>query len=95
VKSTNLRNKPVDRRRLSAEDRQSYQPGNRAGAVAKARARKGQLAWNNKVNVGKQEQKPGTGGHGPRGIELQQARLREKGAELDRAKQLRNEKPSF
>ena len=94
MKSTNLRNKPVDRRRLSAEDRQSYQPGNRAGAVAKARARKGQLAWNNKVNVGKQEQKPGTGGF-TQGIAMQQARLREKGAELDRAKQLRNEKPSF
>ena len=63
-------------------------------AVSKARARKGQLAWNNKVNVGKQEQKPGTGGF-TQGISMQQARLREKGAELDRAKQLRNEKPSF
>ncbi len=94
MKSTNLRNKPVDRRRLSAEDRQSYKPGNRALAVSKARARKGQLAWNNKVNVGRQEQKPGTGGL-TQGRAMQQARLREKGAELERAKELRNEKPSF
>jgi len=94
VKSTNLRNKPVDRRRLSAEDRQSYQPGNRALAVSKARARKGQLAWNNKVNLGRQEQKPGTGGF-TQGISMQQARLREKGAELERSKQLRNEKPQY
>ena len=94
MKSTNLRNKPVDRRRLSAEDRQSYKPSNRMSAVAKARARKGQLAWNNKVNVGRQEQKPGTGGF-TQGISMQQARLREKGAELERSKELRNEKPSF
>ena len=93
MKSTNLRNKPVDRRRLSAEDRQSYQPGNRALAVSKARARKGQLAWNNKVNVGRQEQKPGTGGF-TQGIAMQQSRLREKGAELERSKQLRNETAS-
>ena len=94
MKTTNLRNKPVDRRRLSAEDRQSYQPSNRMSAVAKARARKGQLAWDNKVNVGRQERKPGTGGF-TQGISMQQARLREKGAELERAKQLRNEKPSY
>lgn len=94
MKSTNLRNKPVDRRRLSAQDRESYQPSNRAGAVAKARARKGQLAWNNKVNVGRQEQSPGTGGF-TQGIAMQQQRLRDKGAELERAKELRNEKPSY
>ena len=94
MKSTNLRNKPVDRRRLSAADRQSYQPSTRASAVAKARARKGQLAWDNKVKLGRQEQKPGTGGF-TQGLAIQQQRLREKGAELDRAKQLRNEKPSY
>ena len=62
MKSTNLRNKPVDRRRLSAEDRTSYRPNNRASALAKARQRKGQMAWDAKVTRGTQEQKPGTGG---------------------------------
>ena len=94
MKSTNLRNKPVDRRRLSAEDRASYKPSNRMQAVSKARARKGQLAWNNKVNMGKQEQSPGTGGF-TKGIALQQARLREEGAKVERAKALRPEKPIY
>jgi len=92
VKTTNLRNKPVDRRRLSAEDRASYKPSNRAQAVSKARARKGQLAWNNKVNVGRQEQSPGTGGF-TQGISLQQARLREEGAKIKRAEALRPQSP--
>ena len=94
MKTTNLRNKPVDRRRLSAEDRASYKPSNRVQAVSKARARKGQLAWNNKVNVGRQEQNPGTGGF-TQGISLQQARLREEGAKVERAKALRPEKPVY
>lgn len=94
MKTTNLRNKPVDRRRLSAEDRASYKPSNRMKAVSKARARKGQLAWNNKVNMGRQEQSPGTGGF-TKGIALQQARLREEGAKVERAKALRPEKPIY
>jgi hypothetical protein len=92
VKTTNLRNKPVDRRRLSAEDRASYKPSNRVKAVSKARARKGQLAWNNKVNMGRQEQSPGTGGF-TQGISLQQARLREEGAKIKRAEALRPQSP--
>lgn len=94
MKTTNLRNKPVDRRRLSAEDRASYKPSNRVQAVSKARARKGQLAWNNKVNMGRQEQSPGTGGF-TQGRSLQQARLREEGAKVERAKALRPEKPVY
>lgn len=94
MKTTNLRNKPIDRRRLSAEDREQYQPQNRMQAVAKARARKGQMAWSGKVNVGRQEQNPGTGGF-VQGIALQQARLREEGAKVERAKALRPEKPVY
>ena len=94
MKTTNLRNKPIDRRRLSAEDRAQYQPQNRMQAVAKARARKGQMAWSGKVNVGRQEQNPGTGGF-VQGIALQQARLREEGAKVERAKALRPEKPVY
>ena len=94
MKSTNLRNKPIDRRRLSAEDRAQYKPQNRMQAVAKARARKGQLAWNNKVDLGRQEHNPGTGGF-TQGIAMQQARLREEGAKVERAKALRPEKPIY
>ena len=94
MKSTNLRNKPIDRRRLSAEDRAVYNPSNRMKAVSKARARKGKLAWDNKVNTGRQEQKPGTGGF-TSGLALQQARNREEGAKVSRSKALRPEKPVY
>ena len=94
MKTTNLRNKPLDRRRLSKEDREQYNPSNRMKAVSKARARKGQLAWENKVDMGRQEQKPGTGGF-TSGLGLQQARNREEGAKVQRSKALRPEKPIY
>ena len=88
MKSTNLRNKPIDRRRLSKEDRELYQPNNRMAAVAKARARRGQLAWSENTKQGRQEHNPGTGGF-VQGISLQQARLREEGAKVKRSEALR------
>ena len=94
MKTTNLRNKPLDRRRLSKKDREQYNPTNRMQAVAKARARKGQLAWENSVDMGRQEQKPGTGGF-TSGLALQQARNREEGAKVARSKALRPEKPIY
>ena len=93
MKSTNLRNKPVDKRRLSGEDAAQYKSANRQQAVARARQRKGQLAWSDKVRMGRQEQRPGTGGF-TAGLSLQQTRNRQQGAELERAKQLRNETPT-
>ena len=94
MKSTNLRNKPVDRRRLSAEDKESYRPSNRVNALAKARQRKGQMAWDAKVSRGTQEQKPGTGGF-TKGLAAQQERNREEGAKVRRSKALREEKPIY
>lgn len=94
MKSTNLRNKPVDKRRLSAEDRQSYRPNNRASALARARQRKGQMRWDSKVTRGTQEQKPGTGGF-TKGLAAQQERNRAKGAEIARSQALRPEKPIY
>ena len=88
MKTTNLRNKPIDRRRLSAEDRAQYNPRTKAKSVAQARLKRGQLAWENKVPVGRQERKPGTGGF-TQGISMQQARVRNEGAKLARSKQLR------
>ena len=94
MKSTNLRNKPVDKRRLSAEDRQTYKSNNRASALAKARQRKGQMAWDNKVTRGTQEQKPGTGGF-TKGLAAQQERNRNEGAKVRSSKALRAEKPIY
>jgi len=94
VKSTNLRNKPVDKRRLSAQDRESYRPGNRSQALSRARQRKGQMAWDNKVQKGKQEHKPGSGGLSMgRGTQAQ--RQRNESAKVQRSKQLRAEKPIY
>ena len=94
MKSTNLRNKPVDKRRLSAQDKESYRSGNRASALAKARQRKGQMAWDNKVQIGKQERKPGSGGLSM-GRNTQGQRQAQEGAKVARSKALRSEKPVY
>lgn len=94
MKSTNLRNKPIDRRRLNAQDRAQYNPANRRQAVARARQRKGQLAWQENTKLGRQERNPGTGGF-TQGLGIQQQRLREEGAKVERAKALRPEKPVY
>ena len=86
--AVNLRNKPVDRRRLSASDRESYKPDMRLKAVQKANAYRGQMAMQNKNDQFRTEQKPGTGGFtGGRGV--QQARLREVGQQNRRAASFR------
>ena len=92
MKSTNLRNKPVDKRRLSAEDRSSYSPRQKAKELAMARVNRGRMAWNENTKLGRQEHKPGSGGF-TAGIHTQQQRVREKGEELARSKQLRNQRP--
>lgn len=88
MKTTNLRNKPVDKRRLNAQDRAQYSGRAKAKNVAQARLKRGNLAWENKVNVGRQERRPGTGGF-TAGIETQQQRVRDEGQKLQRSKQLR------
>jgi len=84
----NLRNKPVDKRYLSSEDRQAYRGAARSRAASRTRQRQGQM---NQIRNRPQRtvtSKPGTGGF-VKGIALQQQRVREKGQELQRAKQLR------
>jgi hypothetical protein len=85
-----LRTQPIDRRRLSSEDRQNYKPGNRLGAIAKAKAFKRSWATEKQRKPFATEQKPGTGGF-TQGISIQQQRLREKGQEKRRAESLRPE----
>ena len=86
--AANLRDKPIDRRRLSAQDRVSYRPGDRTQKIARARARKGQMAQRENMPFNTTSRKPGTGGF-TKGLAMQQQRLREKGAEVRRAKALR------
>ena len=86
----NLRNAPIDRRRLSAADREVYQPQQRMKAVAKAKAYRGQLAMQNNQDQFRTEQKPGTGGF-TGGIGIQQQRLRDIGDQNRRSAQLRSE----
>ena len=86
--AVNLRDKPIDRRRLSREDRQSYRPGQRTMKIARARARKGYMSQLENMPKNTTDRKPGTGGF-TQGIAIQQQRVRDKGAELKRAKALR------
>jgi len=86
----NLRNKPVDRRRLNAEDKKAYRPGGRQMALAKARQRRGRMAWNEHSEKRTVEQRPGSGGF-TGGIGIQQQRMREEGQKIERSKQLRGE----
>ncbi len=86
----NLRNKPVDRRRLSKEDRAIYKPQNRQTAHARAKQRRGQWAWNEHSEKKTQTHKPGSGGL-KLGRQAQGARIREENQKLARSKQLRNE----
>ena len=85
-----LRTKPIDRRRLSEQDRASYQPRKRAGAIKRARRYKELWSKDKQRKQFATEQKPGTGGF-TQGIARQQQRMRAKGQEERRAKSFRPE----
>ena len=88
--AANLRTKPIDRRRLSREDRASYKPAPRAKALAKAKSHINAVNARETKPINTTKRRPGTGGFS-QGIGIQQARVAEKGAELRRAKSLRPE----
>ena len=83
MKSAGLRNKPVDRRYLSDQDKADYNQsgeyGRRASAVKRARAYRGQMAY--QLNRPKRtvSSTPGSGGQSA-GIGIQQQRLKQYGA---------------
>ena len=83
MRSTNLRNKPIDRRYLNKKDRADYNQsgeyGNRASALARVRGYKGQMAYDANRPMNTQGRTPGTGGFSA-GIGIQQQRLKEVGA---------------
>ena len=86
----NLRNTPVDKRRLKAEDR-GFDTSKRQVALKRAKQRRGSAAYARNRQIKTTTQKPGTGGF-TQGISIQQARLRDKGMEAKRSKGLRPEK---
>lgn len=94
----NLTTSKVDRRRLDRQSRLQYQPTNRLKAVKRAKAYLGQRAQmaNTRPNttVPKRMQQPSEfRGHSD-GLGVQQQRLREEGAKLQRAESLRPMDPA-
>ncbi len=88
----NLRNAPVDKRRLKKEDR-NFDTSKRETALKKARQRRGNIAYQRKRPQRTTEQAPGSGGF-TQGRSIQQARLRDKGAKARRSKSFRPEDPA-
>ena len=84
----NLRNKPVDRRRLDGPSRWSYRHQERAKAVKLAQARRGYMAQSENSDKFRTERKPGTGGF-TGGLNIQQQRMRDVGDENRRAESFR------
>ena len=82
MRTSGLRNKPVDRRYLSDKDKSDYnqsgQYGKQAKALSRARQRRGQMAYQRNRPVNTQGRTPGTGGFS-QGIGIQQQRLGEYG----------------
>ena len=66
MRSAGLRNKPVDRRYLSDQDKSDYnnsgEYGQRATALARARGRRGQMAYQASRPMNTSTRTPGTGG---------------------------------
>ena len=85
--AVNLRTKPIDRRRLSEQDKSDYNMV-RSRKIAGARARRGQISQRQNTPVAHTSQRPGTGGF-TQGLSAQQARNREEGAKVRRSEALR------
>tara|TARA_X000001388_G_scaffold76714_1_gene74839 strand:+ start:4307 stop:4576 length:270 start_codon:yes stop_codon:yes gene_type:complete len=88
----NLRNNPVDKRRLKVEDRQ-FDTSRRERALKTAKQRRGSLAYQERRQLNTTTRRAGTGGF-TQGISIQQARLRDKGASVARSKSYRPEDPA-
>jgi len=86
-----FRNTPVDRRRLSKQDRRDHSRGAGQTAVKQHRrmkARKAAMNYRDSVQPRTTTRLPGSGGF-LRGREIQALRLRKQGQENRRAEQLR------
>ena len=82
MRSAGLRNKPIDRRRLSMRDRSDYnnsgEYGSAARALSRARQYRGRQAYRNNTPPNTQGRSPGTGGF-TGGLAIQQMRNRQAG----------------
>ena len=87
----NLRNTPVDKRRLKAEDR-NFDTSKRQIALKRAKQRRGSAAYARNKPMRTTTAKPGSGGF-TQGIAIQQQRLRDIGDKIRRTKSLRKETP--
>ena len=85
-----LRTKPLDRRRLTANDRAVYSPRNRLSAISKVKQYKAYNNWMANKKPFATEQTPGTGGF-TGGLWQQQERLAQRGKENQRQESLRSE----
>ena len=86
MRTAGIKNKPVDRRYLSDQDKSDYNQGayqSRAQAVGRARAYRGNLAYRTNSPERTVVHTPGTGGQGV-GLGAQQDRNREIGAQNKR-----------
>ena len=85
---SNLRNKPIDQRYLSDQDKADYRRGggasSQARALKRAKAYQGNMAYKAKRDIRTTQKTPGTGGF-TGGIQQQQERYRQMGAERSRA----------
>ena len=93
-----VKNGPVDRRRLSDQDKSAYNQsgayGERASAVARTRAYRGNMAYKAKTPVAHTAQEPGSGGMYLR-EEAQAARNRKIGANKRKSEGFRPNKPDI
>ena len=93
MRTTGIRNKPVDRRYLSDQDKSDYNQGayqTRAAAVGRARAYRGNLAYSANAPQRTVVHTPGTGGYGV-GLGAQIQRNQEIGSTNRRMKGFRPE----
>ncbi len=86
--SADLRNKPIDRRRLTMEDRADYNPSDRLTALNRAKQFKAFWAYDKQRRPFTSERSAGTGGF-TSGLSMQQDRNRLKGFEKERAESFR------
>ena len=94
MRSTNIKNKPVDRRYLSDQDKSDYNQGAyqaRARAVGRTRAYRGNRAYETNRPIAAQTRTPGSGGFTVFGT-AQQDRNREIGAQNQRMESLKPDK---
>ena len=84
--AVNLRTKPIDRRRLSAQDKSDYNMS-RSRKIAGARRRRGAMAQQQNSDMAHTSQTPGTGGFTAK--YAQSERNREESAKVQRSEALR------